>query len=197
MKKLKLDFTPIFLLFIALALAFLAWRKGGAELAFAGLKSGGSLLVHELPLLIAAFLTAGLIQALVKKETVEQWLGAESGWRGIALACIGGALIPGGPYVYYPIAGALLYSGAGLGVLIAFVSAKNLWSISRLPVEIALLGPRVTIIRFLITLVIPPLLGVAADTFFGNQIEKIRASRLTANPPQPKKTHYEGKQKNA
>ena len=174
MKKLKLDFTPIFLLFIALALAFLAWRKGGAELAFAGLKSGGSLLVHELPLLIAAFLTAGLIQALVKKETVEQWLGAESGWRGIALACIGGALIPGGPYVYYPIAGALLYSGAGLGVLIAFVSAKNLWSISRLPVEIALLGPRVTIIRFLITLVIPPLLGFVAEALFGKTIHQIR-----------------------
>lgn len=174
MKKFKLDFTPIFLLCIALMLALLAWRKGGSELALAGLKSGSALLLHELPLLLAAFLTAGLIQSLVKKETVEHWLGAESGWRGIALACIGGALIPGGPYVYYPIAGALLHTGAGLGVLIAFVSAKNLWSISRIPLEVALLGPRVTIVRFLVTLAIPPLFGFVAETLFGKTIEHIR-----------------------
>lgn len=175
-KTRKIDFTALFLLLVALALGLLAWRKGGGELALAGLKGGGKLLWHELPLLVAAFLTAGLIQALVKRETVEKWLGAESGWQGIALACLGGALIPGGPYVYYPIAGALLHSGAGLGVLIAFVTAKNLWSISRLPVEFALLGPRVTVVRFVVTLIIPPLLGFAAEAIFGKQIGSIRAA---------------------
>ena len=173
-KKTKIDFTPIILLFIVLALALLAWYKGGIELDFASLKSGSTLLLHELPLLIAAFLTAGLLQTLVKKETVERWLGTESGWRGIALACIGGALIPGGPYVYYPIVGAMLYSGAGMGVLVAFVTAKGLWSISRLPVEIALLGARVTIIRFVITFLIPPLLGFVAEALFGRRITQIR-----------------------
>jgi uncharacterized membrane protein YraQ (UPF0718 family) len=125
-------------------------------------------------MLVAAFLTAGLIQALVSRETVSHWLGAESGWRGLALACLGGALIPGGPYVYYPIAGALLQSGAGLGVLVAFVTAKNLWSISRLPMEFALLGPRITVTRFLVTLAIPPLLGLAAQALFGGYIARVR-----------------------
>ncbi len=176
--KPKLDLILSLLMLIVLALAVLAWRKGGATLALSGLVSGAKLLWHELALLVAAFLTAGLIQALVKKETVTQLLGAESGWRGIALACIGGALIPGGPYVYYPIAGALLHSGAGLGVLIAFVTAKNLWSLSRLPVEVALLGPHITLVRFAVTLVIPPLLGFVAEALFGKSIQKIRNTTL-------------------
>ena len=174
MKSSKRNYTPIILALVALALAIVAWRQDGAGLALDGLLSGGSFLLRVMPLLVAAFLTAGLIQALVTEDAVNRWLGSESGWRGIALACLGGALIPGGPYVYYPIAAALLHTGAGLGVLVAFVSAKNLWSFSRIPVEIALLGPRITIIRFLITLIIPPMLGFAAEALFGQRIAGIR-----------------------
>ena len=170
----KRDYTPLVLALVAVALAVVAWQSGGSDMAFEGLLSGGTLLLSVIPLLIAAFLTAGLIQALVSEDTVKRWLGSGAGWRGLALACLGGALIPGGPYVYYPIAGALLNTGAGLGVLVAFVAAKNLWSFSRLPLEFALLGPRLTIVRFAITLVIPPLLGFLADLFFGRSIERIR-----------------------
>ena len=105
---------------------------------------------------------------------VTRWLGSESGWKGLALACLGGALIPGGPYVYYPIAGALLQTGAGLGVLVAFVIAKNLWSISRIPMELALLGPELTFVRYGITFIIPPLMGFLAETLFGRYLERIR-----------------------
>jgi uncharacterized membrane protein YraQ (UPF0718 family) len=174
MKPAKRDYTPFVLAIVAVALAIIAWDQGGTELVIAGLRSGGAILLSVIPLLIAAFLTAGLIQALVTRETVSRWLGSESGWRGIALACLGGALIPGGPYAYYPIAAALLQTGAGVGVLVAFVSAKNLWSFSRLPVEFALLGPNLTIIRFVVTLAIPPLLGFIAETLFGKYITNIR-----------------------
>jgi uncharacterized membrane protein YraQ (UPF0718 family) len=168
------DRIPILLALVPLALAGLAWWRGGAELALAGLLQGGRTLLSVVPLLVAAFLIAGLIQTLVSRELVTRWLGAGSGWRGIALACLGGALIPGGPYVYYPIAAALMKSGAGLGVLVAFVTAKNLWSVSRLPMEFALLGPRLTIIRFAATLLLPPLLGFLAEFLFGRQMERIR-----------------------
>ncbi len=175
-KKAKRDLLPILIAFVALILAGLAWQRGGLELMWAGLLSGLSLLLKNTPLLFAAFLTAGLIQALVKREMVEQGLGSESGWRGLLLACIGGALIPGGPYAYYPIAGALLQTGAGLGVLVAFVMAKNLWSISRLPMEFSLLGPRLTLIRFAITFIFPPVVAITAQALFGGQIEQIRAA---------------------
>ena len=168
------DRTTQVLILVAVLLAGLAWRQGGVALAAAGLVEGGKLLFSTTILLAAAFLIAGLVQALVTEEAVSRWLGQKSGWKGIALACIGGALMPGGPYVYYPIAAALLHTGAGLGVLVAFVTAKNLWAISRIQLEFALLGPQLTLIRFAVTLIIPPLLGVLAEMLLGPQIERIR-----------------------
>ncbi len=173
------DRIPIFLALVALALAGLAWRQGGVALVLAGLMAGGETLFSVTILLLAAFLVAGLIQVLVTREMVTRWLGAGAGWRGILLACLGGALMPGGPYVYYPIAAALMNAGASLGVLVAFVTAKNLWTLSRLPLEFALLGPNLTVIRFVITLVMPPLLGFAAEALFGGWMERIRQGAPT------------------
>ena len=159
---------------IALLLAGASWGQGGTEQVIGGLVEGGKLLISVLPLLISAFLVAGLVQALVSDELINRWLGSASGWRGIAIACIGGALIPGGPYVYYPLAASLMKAGAGLGVLVAFVTAKNAWSITRIPLEIALLGPQLALIRFGMTLIIPPLLGYLAETLFGGRMARIR-----------------------
>jgi uncharacterized membrane protein YraQ (UPF0718 family) len=168
------DRTTLALMCVALGLAAVAWWRGGPALALAGLVQGGRTLLSVVPLLIAAFLIAGLTQALVTRDVVTRWLGAESGWRGIALACLAGALIPGGPYVYYPIAAAFLAAGASLGALVAFVTAKNLWSVTRLPLEFALLGPHLTVIRFAVTLILPPLLGILAEVLFGRHVERIR-----------------------
>jgi uncharacterized membrane protein YraQ (UPF0718 family) len=173
------DNTTLILIAVALLLAGLAWQQGGPALAFEGLKQGVLTLLGVTPLLLAAFLVAGLTQALVTQEFVQRWLGVSSGWRGILLACVGGALMPGGPYVYYPIAAVLLRSGASLGVLVAFVTAKNLWSVSRLPLEFALLGPYLTLIRFAATLVVPPLLGLLAEALFGRKANAIRETMLS------------------
>ena len=174
MGERKRDWTAPGLAVVALGLAGVAWMQGGPDLAFRGLVSGARTLLGVTPLLIAAFVVAGLTQVLVSRQVIERWLGTGSGWRGILLACLGGALIPGGPYVYYPIAGAFLQAGAGLGVLMAFVTAKNLWTLSRLPLEFALLGPQLTLIRYVLTLAMPPLLGLLAEALFGRYIERIR-----------------------
>lgn len=158
----------------ALILAGAAWQRGGAPLAVAGLIRGGETLLNVMLLLVAAFLVAGLAQALLTREVVTRWLGARSGWRGILLASLGGALMPGGPYVYYPIAAVMFQAGAGLGVLVAFVTAKNLWSLTRLPLEFALLGAQLTVTRFVATLVFPPIMGLLAEALLGSYAERIR-----------------------
>jgi uncharacterized membrane protein YraQ (UPF0718 family) len=170
-KKYRIHLILLAVIFI---LAGLAFSEGGWKSVRDGLLQGLTILGQESLLLIAAFLTAGLLQALIKKEFISRWLGREAGLKGILLACLGGGLIPGGPYAYYPIAGALLSSGAGLGVLIAFVTAKNLWSISRLPLEFGILGATVALRRYLLTFLIPPLLGITVEWLFGNMITKIR-----------------------
>ena len=174
MKLRRPNWTTLFIAAVALVMAVLAYRQGGLKLVLRGLELGGKTLLDVTILLLAAFLVAGLAQVLVPREVIERWLGVGSGWRGILLACLAGALIPGGPYVYYPIAGGLLQSGAGLGVLVAFVTAKNLWSISRLPYEFALLGPDLTLLRYGLTFLFPPLIGFLAEAFFGGWLERIR-----------------------
>jgi uncharacterized membrane protein YraQ (UPF0718 family) len=171
---LRKYWVQVFLTAVIIALGSLAYARGGWSTVQGGLTSGISILGRESLLLVGAFITAGLLQALVKKESITRWLGREAGFKGILLACLGGGLIPGGPYAYYPIAAALLSSGAGLGVLVAFVSAKNLWSISRLPYEFAILGATITIRRYLITFLIPPLMGLLAEWLFGSRISSIR-----------------------
>ncbi len=172
--SMKKYWVHLLLLIVIIILALFAYLQSGWGLVQDGILTGIQILWRELPLLVAAFLTAGFLQALVKKEFITRWLGTESGIKGILLACLGGGLIPGGPYAYYPIASALLKSGAGLGVLIAFVSAKNLWSVSRIPLEIAILGTTITIRRYMITFLIPPLLGFFTERVFGNRIKNIR-----------------------
>ena len=172
--SLKKYWIHFLLVIVILTLGLLAYFQSGWNQVLDGFLQGIKILWRELPLLAAAFLTAGFLQSLIKKEFITRWLGTESGIKGILLACLGGGLIPGGPYAYYPIASALLKSGAGLGVLIAFVSAKNLWSVSRLPLEIAILGTTITIRRYLITFLIPPLMGLLVEKFFGDWIQKIR-----------------------
>lgn len=168
------DKTPIFLLFVVIGLAILTGVQQGPAAILDGFIAGGKVLWQAAPLLAAAFLVAGLTQVLVTKEFVTRWLGSQTGWKGIALACLAGALIPGGPYVYYPITAVMLHNGAGLGVLVSFIAAKNLWSVSRLPYEIALIGLEFTLARFLITLIFPPLVGFVAEALFGGYVERIR-----------------------
>ena len=174
LEYLRRQWTLALLIVVALLLAWATWSQGGLDAVVSGLGRGAATLWSVTLLLVAAFLTAGLTQALISREIIDRWLGARSGWRGILLVCLAGVLMPGGPYVYYPIAGALLQAGAGLGVLMAFLIAKNLWSITRIPMELALLGPRLTIIRYLLTFLVPPILGFLAEALFGRHLSKLR-----------------------
>ena len=168
------DKTPLYLLLVLLLLISITVVQQGWSSVLDGFILGGKVLWQVIPLLIAAFLVAGMTQVLVTQEFVTKWLGSQSGWKGIGLACLAGALIPGGPYVYYPVTAVMLHNGAGLGVLVAFISAKNLWSVSRLPYEIALIGLDFTVSRFLLTLIFPPLIGFAAEALFGGYLDTIR-----------------------
>jgi len=57
---------------------------------------------------------------------------------------------------------ALYRSGASLGAVVGFVSAWSLWSVSRLPVEMALIDPKAALVRYAITFVVPPIAGLLA-----------------------------------
>ena len=157
-----MDTTTLLLATVAailLAIAF--WR--GRDLPLAGLLAAGRTLWRNLPILLLGFVIAGLVQVLVPKELVSRWLGAQAGIKGILIACAAGGLVPGSPYAVFPIVAALYQAGAGLGVVVGFISAWALWSVSRLPVEMALIDPKAALVRYGITFVVPPIAGLLAN----------------------------------
>jgi len=151
---------------LAVVLLLIAYWKGRG-LHVAGLKSASTMTIGILPLLVFAFIVAGMIQVLVPQEVVAKWVGTESGMRGIIIGSIAGGLTPGGPYVSLPLAAGLAKSGAGIGTIVAFLTGWSLWAVARVPMEVGILGWRLTLARLVSTLVFPPLAGLIAHLIFG------------------------------
>ena len=154
---------------LAIVLIFIAYSKGGGE-HIVGLKSAGNMLVQIIPLLIFAFIIAGMVQVLLPFEMISKWLGAESGFRGILIGTVVGGFAPGGPYVSLPVAAGLLRVGASVGTMVAFLTSWSLWAISRLPLEIGIMGWRFTLIRIACTFFFPPIAGLIANRLFSGVV---------------------------
>ena len=150
---------------LAIVLTVISYTKGGGE-HILGLKSAGNLLLQIIPLLIFAFIVAGMIQNLVPTEMISKWVGEESGLRGILIGTVIGGFMPGGPFVSLPIAAGLLRVGASVGTMVALLTAWSLWAVTRLPMEIGIMGWKFTLIRIACTFFFPPIAGLIANRFF-------------------------------
>jgi len=151
---------------LAIILVALGYYKGQGQ-HISGLKSAMNMTVGILPLLISAFIVAGMIRVLLPQELISKWVGVESGMRGILLGTIAGGLTPGGPYVSLPIVAGLLRSGASAGTMVAYLTGWSLWAVSRLPMEVGILGWKLTLIRIASTFFFPPIAGLIAQALFG------------------------------
>jgi len=151
---------------LALALVLWGWQRGQGE-HLAGLGGAWRMTLQVLPLLLAAFVVAGMVQALLPPGLVQRWVGHESGWRGIWLGALAGGLTPGGPYVSLPIVLVLTKGGAGVGTVVAFLTGWSLYAFARIPMEVGIIGWRLTAIRLASTAIFPPLAGWVAQLLFG------------------------------
>ena len=151
---------------LALVLLFVGYHKGQGE-HIIGVKSAVNMIVQILPLLVFAFIVAGMVQVLLPRELLARWVGAESGIRGILIGTVAGGLSPGGPFVNLPIAAGLIRSGASVVTMVAFLTGWSLWAVSRLPMEVGILGWKFTAIRIASTFFFPPIAGLLAQALFG------------------------------
>ena len=151
----------------AVVLVFIGYAKGQGQ-HISGIKTGISMIGGILPLLIFALVVAGMIQVLIPRELLSKWLGADSGFRGILIGTVAGGFAPGGPYISLPIVAGLLRSGAGVGTMVAFLTSWSLWGITRLPMEVGILGWRFTLVRIACTFFFPPIAGLIAQGIFRN-----------------------------
>jgi len=143
---------------LALILLYIGYSRGQGQ-HLIGLKAAWRMTWQVLPLLVFAFVMAGMIQALIPQETITKWVGGQSGWRGILIGCAAGGLTPGGPYVSLPIVAGLARAGASVPTLVAYLTAWSIYAVARLPMEVGLLGPRFVIVRLCSSFLLPPLAG--------------------------------------
>ena len=151
--------------FLAVILLIIGYSKGEGQ-HIAGLKSAMKMTVDIIPMLVFAFIMAGMIQTLLPQELLSKWIGEESGIRGILIGTVAGGITPGGPYVSLPLAAGFLRAGAGIGTMVAFITAWSLWAVSRLPMEIGVMGWKFTGVRLACTFFFPPIAGFLAQMFF-------------------------------
>lgn len=160
---------------ILLGLTLLALGAAFARqpsLAGDGVRSGARLLLSVAPELLLGFVLAGLLDVLVPAATLQRWLGAETSARGIGIAWAFGLLLPGGPYVLFPMAAQLFRAGVAPAAIITLVTAKTLVSpIRMLTYEAPVLGWRMTLSRLLPAILLPPLVG-----FLGGALYRVLAA---------------------
>lgn len=163
--------TWILLGLTLVALVFAYLRQ--PSLAGDGLLAGGRLLRNVAPELILGFALAGLVDVLVPSATMVRWLGAESSGRGILIGWLVGLVIPGGPYVFFPVAATLFRQGAAPAALLTLIAAKTLVSpIRMLTYEAPVLGWPLTLARLVPGVLVPPLVG-----WLGGVLYKLFADR--------------------
>ncbi|MBS3786685.1 permease [Candidatus Bipolaricaulota bacterium] len=144
-------------------LGLLTWFLQGVDGVFRGLKSSLGTLGSVWALLLLALGVAGFLRVLVPQEVVSNYLGPASGIKGYLIAWGVGAVTPGAPFTIYPIAATLLEAGSGIGqVMTMILSASIGVALTRVPYEVAFLGWRFSVLRFLSAFVVPLLGGLIA-----------------------------------
>ncbi|MFQ5946251.1 MAG: permease [Anaerolineae bacterium] len=158
--------TFFILLGLVVVAAAVALTKHPA-LPLQGLVASGKLFRSVWVELCFGFILAGLLEVLVPQATLSRWLGPGHAGQGIVVGWAAGLLLPGGPYVTFPIVANLYRHGAAAGPLITLITAKVLVSpIRTLTYEVPLLGWSLTLARVLPALFLPPILGMVGQWLF-------------------------------
>ena len=151
--------------YIAFVLISLATGIEGGRRAVIGLVDFAKQMAVLLP---SAFVLIGLFEVWIKKETIERYLGVQTGFSSYLLAIALASTTVGGLYVAFPLAYTLYKKGAKLSVIFTYIGATGICRIPMTIFETSLLGLKFTIVRFAVSL---PLV-VLTSWLTGNFLQK-------------------------
>ena len=100
-----------------------------------------------LPQVLSILVIIGIMLAALSPEAIFGLIGEKSGWLGMLMASLVGSvtLIPG--FVAFPLASALLKSGAGFMQIAVFISTLMMVGIVTIPLEIKFFGKKAALLR--------------------------------------------------
>lgn len=162
-RRSAFDWSTAVIATLVLAAAAKVWLQDGNVRMLEVLTADLGLFADILPKVFAGCLIGAFVTLLLPREVVARWVGAESGFTGILIATMAGAILPGGPFTIYPVAGAFLAIGADAGAAIAFITSWTLLGYNRALVwELPFFGYDFVFWRALVALPFPVLAGVLA-----------------------------------
>jgi len=117
------------------------------------LKKAWKAFENILPEFLTVIMFVGVLLAVLNPQVISKIIGNNSGWFGVIIASVVGAitLIPG--FVAFPMAAMLLQNGAGYMQIGAFVSTLMMVGIVTMPVEAKFFGKKLTGLRNLFAFV--------------------------------------------
>ncbi len=157
--------TSVIMALIAFVLLVVIYRRGKGE-HITVLKSTGLTVLQSLPILLFSFIAAEGAQLVIPEEATSRWVGGKSNLRGILLGTLFGSLTPPCPVLGVLLAATLLRAGASIGTAVAFMTSALLLPLTRLPIEVSLIGWEFALIRLACTVLVPVFAGLIANLFF-------------------------------
>ncbi len=136
----------IYLYGLAAVLLSLSFYKSKEKTKMA-LKKAWKSFIKIFPALLGILILVGVLLAVFDADFITKIIGEESGWFGVLLSALVGAitLIPG--FIAFPTASVLLDNGAGYMQIGAFISALMMVGVATAPMEVEYFGKRLTLIR--------------------------------------------------
>lgn len=130
------------------------------EKTILGIKKGFKMFKNIVIPFLNILILVSLLIYLVPPEMINQYLGADSGVIGFALAAIIGSitLIPG--FISYPLAAGLLAQGASYSTIAVFMTSLMMVGVVTLPLEIKYFGTKVAIMRNSLNLIAAIIIGI-------------------------------------
>ncbi len=123
---------------------------------------GMKIMVRTLPVILVAFLLAGMIEVIIPRAFIENWLSTEAGLRGAFFGTLGGMLLVIGPYAAFPIIASIYAAGGGFATVVTLIFGWCALGLHRIPFESGLLGVRFTLVRLSITFPFVFMAGIIA-----------------------------------
>lgn len=152
-------------IYVLAGMALTASLIKSKEKTLVALKKAWRAFENILPQFLSILIMIGIVLAILTPEQISSLIGKESGWLGVLGAAVIGSitLVPG--FIAFPLAAALLKSGAGYMQIAAFVSTLMMVGIVTVPLEIQYFGKKAAITRnvaaFGFSMVVALMMGVA------------------------------------
>lgn len=151
MKILKKLRENIFLTIVVLIYVILLIVR--PEMGLASIKSSGYYIKEMLMIMPVIFILTALLDLWIPKEKIMQFLGENSGIKGIVLSFVLGSISAGPVYAAFPMCIMLKKKGASIRNVVIILSS---WAVIKIPMlinEAKFLGPRFMAVRWVLSVI--------------------------------------------